>query len=456
MAEQSAVGKSDLEAPRSAGRAMTFALIAAPSIPIAAMNLPMQVFLPPYYADRTGMSLAAIGFAFMIVRLADIVFDPILGVAIDRTKSTLGRYRPWMLLGIPVVMIGVWLAFFPPSDAGIPYLIAALVFILAGHSLVLVSQYSWAAGLAHDGDERARVYGWIQAATVLGMLLTLCLMPVIKLYLPNIEDLVVPLSGAFILASVPITVLLAVFLVKEPVQAEAVHRPSIGKSILDYWILLGRKPVLSVMASTMFFAMASGVTGAFYVFFAKAKGFTAEQGSMLLLAYFFAAFLAARIWAPISQRYGKRSVLAGLCICSALIQLMALFLPQGAMNWAIAGQFVLGIGYSGVLVLQRAIVGDVANQARRDIDEDVVAHLFALYTSITKMSVAISAGLAFVALQAIGFAAKAGVTNAPATVRSMELGFILFPALFIAAAGISVYLRNTSPNPSGAHLPDAR
>src|SRR3546814_10721782 len=93
-------------------------LFSVPALPMAAMNLSLAVFLPQFYATHTAIPLTMIGFIFMMVRLGDLVFDPLLGIAIDRTATRIGRFRPWMLAGAPTVMMGAWLAYFPPPTAG--------------------------------------------------------------------------------------------------------------------------------------------------------------------------------------------------------------------------------------------------------------------------------------------------------------------------------------------------
>src|SRR3546814_17394270 len=61
----------------------------------------------------------------------------------------------------------------------------------------------------------------------------------------------------------------------------------------------------------------------------------------------------------------------GLCL--------ALFLPHGAMVWACIGQLMLGITYSGNMVLLKSIVGDTAEAAKDDLGADCTGRLFAIY-----------------------------------------------------------------------------
>ena len=85
---------------------------------MAAMTLPLTIFLPAFYATIIGLDLALVGILFTIVRIADLFFDPFVGGLMDRTHTRWGRFRPWLLLGGPVVMAGAAMLFFAQPGAG--------------------------------------------------------------------------------------------------------------------------------------------------------------------------------------------------------------------------------------------------------------------------------------------------------------------------------------------------
>jgi GPH family glycoside/pentoside/hexuronide:cation symporter len=65
-------------------------------------------FLAYYYTDVFGISAAAFGTMIFIVRTYDWIKDPIMGVIADRTKSRMGKYRPWLLwMVVPYMIMGV-------------------------------------------------------------------------------------------------------------------------------------------------------------------------------------------------------------------------------------------------------------------------------------------------------------------------------------------------------------
>ena len=72
------------------------------------LGIASQVFLPSYLASHLRVSLLAVSGAYFLVRILDVVVDPVLGQLMDRTTTALGRYRPWMLAGAPILMLATY------------------------------------------------------------------------------------------------------------------------------------------------------------------------------------------------------------------------------------------------------------------------------------------------------------------------------------------------------------
>jgi len=158
----------------------TLAAFAASCLPYAALGLPVYVTLPEFYASHVGVPLAAVSLVFLIVRLADIVVDPFLGMVIDRTSTKWGRYRVWMAAGAPILMGSVAMLFFAGQGASTAHLAVWLVIMYLGYSISLLSQMSWASILSPDYDQRSRIYGWWQAANIVGVLAVLAIPAIVQ------------------------------------------------------------------------------------------------------------------------------------------------------------------------------------------------------------------------------------------------------------------------------------
>ena len=72
-------------------------------------------YLLVFYTDVFGLSPAAVGTMFLVTRVWDSFFDPIVGVVADRTHTRWGKFRPYLLyLALPFGFIGVLTFFTPP------------------------------------------------------------------------------------------------------------------------------------------------------------------------------------------------------------------------------------------------------------------------------------------------------------------------------------------------------
>ena len=71
-------------------RPATLAAYSGVAVPIAAMAMPIAVYLPPFYGEGLGLSLTVVGVIFTLARVWDVITDPIMGAIADRTKTRWG------------------------------------------------------------------------------------------------------------------------------------------------------------------------------------------------------------------------------------------------------------------------------------------------------------------------------------------------------------------------------
>lgn len=75
----------------------------------------MILYQTRFYTDTVGLSAVAVGTMFLILRLADAVFDPAIGALADRTRTRWGSFRPWVLwTAVPFGVI-FWLVYVTPN-----------------------------------------------------------------------------------------------------------------------------------------------------------------------------------------------------------------------------------------------------------------------------------------------------------------------------------------------------
>lgn len=79
------------------------------------MSTLLATFLTAYYTDTAGIAAAAVGTMFVVCRLLDGVTDVIMGGAVDKTHTKIGKARPWLILAAPLMVVGIILILNVPS-----------------------------------------------------------------------------------------------------------------------------------------------------------------------------------------------------------------------------------------------------------------------------------------------------------------------------------------------------
>jgi glucuronide carrier protein len=142
-------------------------------------------FLLYYYTDVAGLSAAAVGTMFFVVRLWDAFADVLAGRFVDRTMSRWGKFRPFLLFGAVPLLFLSYLTFHVPGDleTGTKLLYAYLTYAVLGllYSLVNIPYGSLASAMTQSVHERAKlVAARFFGAAVAAVLLTYIIAPKIS------------------------------------------------------------------------------------------------------------------------------------------------------------------------------------------------------------------------------------------------------------------------------------
>lgn len=399
------------------------AAFATPAIPLSAMLLPITIYLPNYYEKDLGVSLTAIALAGFLVRIFDLGLDPLLGFAIDRTRTPFGRFRPWVVAGAPLTMVAIYMLFMAKPGVGVVYLTVWMLAAYAGQSFASLATYAWSAHAAPDYNERSRIYGWWQLFTVIGMLLILTL-PVIAGRLGASEAAGVQAMGWFVIAAIPITVTLALMSMREPVVKVTTHAIGWG----HYWGMIKQPSVLRVLIVDILMGTAPTVAGTLLFFYFEAvRGYGRPETSALLLVYFVGALAGAPIWTALARRIGKHRALAIAAVFYAAAQAFTLISPHGQVA-SIIVMFIAGLPFSAGSILLKAMMADVGDEVRLRTGVDLSGMLFSLLTGSIKIGTSIAVTLSLLLLGSVGFQSKLGAGNSPEALMTLSVMFALFPA----------------------------
>lgn len=147
-------------------------------IPLAVIGYPLAIWIPAHYSGGLGISLAMVGTILMLARFTDVLTDPIMGEISDRWRTRFGRRKPWLLVGMPIMMLGVYKLFMPPEDVGIWYFLTYLTLFFVGSTIIALPHRAWGAELSTDYHQRSRVTA-SREFFVLGGLMLAALVPML-------------------------------------------------------------------------------------------------------------------------------------------------------------------------------------------------------------------------------------------------------------------------------------
>ena len=430
------MSQTDKGAPASPGARLPFGILAAFSmatIPVGALTTPLLVHLPPHYAGLLGIPLAAVGGIFFIVKVMAIFFDPAVGLFMDRTRTRIGRYRFWLIVAAPVMMLGVWMLFRAGPGVGKAYLFGWLVVLYIGYSLLVLSQSAWGAVLATSYNERSRVYAWAHVSGTVGAVAVL-LLPSL-LHLP--ESGVVPMMGLMIVLSIPVTALIVSFGVPEPMVP---RREAADRLTWRAFPALALRPTMRrLLAADLLFTLGPAITSPLYLFFMRqARGYSLTEANVMLLLFVVAAIVASPLWALAAYRFGKHRTLMAAAAAYSVAQAVIFFIPSQSFGLMAPAMFAAGGILAALGFLIRAMVADVGDEVRHETGQDRVGLLYALVSSTAKIGTASAVLITFAILDKVGFNAAPGAVNGASAMNGLVLTYAVAPVVLVMLGAFAV------------------
>lgn len=405
--------------------------LAGPSIPLAALSLPMVVYLPAYYSGSLGLDLAMVGTVFMIVRLLDIAFDPFIGGLMDRVKTRYGRYRPWLAIAAPIIMLSMGMLFMAKPGVGALYLTGWLLMAYAGWSIMSLAQLALAANVSPDYHERSRIYGWWQIAFSIGMIGAM-LMPKIVGELGITGQAASMAAMAWlVIVLTPAMVVITLALVRErPIITERT-----GGGYREYFELMRNRTVQRLLTCEALLGIAGGATSTLALFyFTRNKGLDAADLGLLFIVHAIAGMVVTPLWSWLAIRLGKHNALAIAGLVYAAGMAAVWLAPVGNLPLLLLAQSIVGMAYGGSSLLPRAMVADVSDEERLRTRQERTGLLYALLIGVWKIGQAVSVGLMFWALALFAFDPTPGAANGASAMLGLQLLYIALPILLCFGA----------------------
>ena len=408
---------------------------AATSLPLSALGIAVSVHLPAYFAANIGVELAVVGAAFAIVRFIDIPIEPALGILMDRTRSPIGRYRLWTLLGAPLLMLGLYMLMTAGRGVGQSYLITWLLVMYLGVSILFLSHSAWAATLARSYDDRARLFG-VMAAVGVGGAVSVLMIPIVMEQMGYSEPQGIQAMIWYIIVLAPIAVGLVVWRTPETLATEVTGQRF---QLRDYWELITDHSMRRILLADLALSLGPGWMAALYIFYSRdSLQLSGGATNILLAIYIVAGVAGAPMLASVATRISKHRTVMVCCVSYSLLLLTLPFLPKGSLLAAAPVLFLTGFFAAGFNVLTRAMTADVADEVRLRQGKERSGLLYALTTLTSKIAAGASIFLTFNVLSQVGYDPKLGQANSPEAIQALMLCFLVGPIVFVMLGALTM------------------
>ena len=372
-----------------------------PALVTSVTALPMALFIPAFYADDLGVSLAAVGVAIAVSRLLDVVTDPLIGSLSDRLSPRFGRRKPWMIAGVPLFAVSLWQVFVPGESAGWMHLLIWTTMLYLGFTMIDLPHKAWGAELSTDYDERSRITSWRESLATGGQVLLLLALVWLAGVGVNEADAQLRGIALVVILALPILVAICVLAIPEGRPVGFAHEPRSTRKSLA---LVARNPAFARMVGcVIFFVSGVAIQGTLHrLVLADVMG--AESSFPLMILFENLATLAlVPVWLQVSLRVGKHRALIGAALWIAVFSLPLIFLRPGDTTTLMLIVAIRGSSFASILFLANSIAADVIDVDTLASGEQRSGLYFAVWGMTTKLSLALGVLLGTALPAAFGY-----------------------------------------------------
>jgi oligogalacturonide transporter len=356
-----------------------------------------------FLTDVVGIAPALAGTVILISKIYDSITDPFEGILADRTRTRLGRRRPYLLAGIPLVFLSFVALFYPFSN---PSQIVRFIAVIGSYlffstivSIVMLNYNALHSEITLDYNERSslssiRIF-FSTAASIVAALIPL---EIVKRF-PDIHTGYIVMGVVFgLFFSLPFIATVAA--VKE--------RPDFQKPLEKFnWRMAFLEPFknrtfIYTLAMYLFAFVAIDTVSTIVAYFVKYYLQRGDEVSFVNGTLLVFQVISLPFYVALSKRTSKsRGYIVGLVVWAVAMLFSFLLGPGNASYWVYVFAAIVGLGTGGIVVMIYAIFPDVPDVDELKSGERREAMYSALVTFIRKFSSALAI---FAVSNAIGWA----------------------------------------------------
>lgn len=398
-------------------------------------------YLMIFYTDVFGLSATVVGTMFLVTRIWDSAFDPIVGVIADRTHSRWGKFRPYLLyLAVPFAIIGV-LTFMTPDleDTGkVIYAYFTYSLMMIVYSAINVPYASLLGVISSDPKERNILSTYRMTFAYIGSFIALLLfMPMVNYFSEGYNA-----QRGWTMSVVVIALICAVLFygcfawTKERVKSISQQQNLLKDDLKDllnnrpWWILLG-----AGVAALVFNSIRDGATVYYFKYFIIEENYTTASFlgiSFVLSGLYLAVGQAANIGgvilaAPISNRIGKRATYMWAMAIATIFSVLFYWLDRENILMIFVFQIIISVCAGSIFPLLWSMYADCADYSELKTGNRATGLIFSSSSMSQKFGWAIGSAITGWLLSYFGF--QANMVQNQATLHGIKLFLSFLPAI---------------------------
>lgn len=414
-------------------------------------------YLPFFYSNVFGLSLAHAGTLLLITKLYDAVFDPIMGMIADRTRTRWGMYRPYLLwAALPFAIAGVLTFTTPDAGYGFKHAFAYVTYIImmTVYSVINVPYGAMLGVVTPDSREKTVFSSYRMFFAYGGSFIALAIFEPLLKFFQSSGGVSTAASWQYTMAVVGLICALLFFLcfamTKERVKPEASQsgESSVLKDMkslvrnVPWWILLGAG------IGVLLFNSIRGGAAAYY--FKDVIGASAIFTCGIFLAVGEVAnMLGVALAVPLSDRIGKKSSYILALVVAGVLSLFIMFLPvsEPAGLWTLMGlQVLISVAAGVTLPLLWSMFADIADYSEYKNASASTGLIFSSSSMAQKFGGAFGSAMILWVLAAFGYDTSEAAVQTDAAVTGLKAMMSWIPAAgaFLAAIVVAFYPLTTS------------
>jgi len=408
-----------------------------------------SMYLLFFYTDVFGLAPAVVGTMFLITRIWDSCFDPIVGILADRTKSKWGKFRPYLLwVAIPFAVIGVLTFYTPDFDekGKIIYAYVTYSLMMMIYSLINVPYASLLGVMSSDRKERNTLSSYRMVFAFGGSLLALWLIePLVNYFGGNLNSKTGWLATISVFGFITTLFFWACFLfTKERVKPIGEEQNNLKEDLKDllknkpWWILLG-----AGIGALVFNSIRDGAAVYYFKYFVSSSvnfdfslfgtDFNMTPTSIYLVLGQAANIIGVIIATPIANKIGKKKTFFGAMAMAAILSLIFYMFGKEDVFLIMSFQVLISICAGCVFPLIWSMYADSADYSEWKQGRRATGLVFSASSMSQKFGWTIGGAGAGWLLGYFGF--QANVEQTAFTQNGIQLMLSILPAI---AAVISV------------------